>query len=411
MFPARLTEESIWLLGDEAVDTLLPERPRPVPHSTAFPDAGIYILAESQPSSPQIMVDAGPQGTQRCGHGHADALSMRLTMDGQRWLVDAGSGVYISADASERDAFRGTGAHNTMRVDGLDQAQPDGPFAWSAIPTTRLDNWIAGKTFSYFVACHDGYTRLADPVTHCRRIVKINGGPMLVCDLALGQKEHDLEVLWHFSPELEVRQTCEQTFLSSRCNGEGPALCMIVPAGTPWQTAISRVSISPAYGQFQMAPQLSLHARMRLPAETATLLTPRHGSVASDGNMVGTREATVQIYEWAENDTHHTFCFALDKRPWNFGPWFADAEFLYFRTSAHKLVHLIVVGGTYVAWKGQELLKAPGPSVFFEWHKQSELLHSEPEVFTTSPLFQKLTGGAPLLAEAVNISSTYAEKP
>ncbi len=94
---ARGTEESIWLFGQSAVDASLTEKPSPAPSSAVFPDGGVYVLASSELAAHQIVVDAGPQGIGRSGHGHADALSLRLTMNSQRWLVDAGTGVYISA--------------------------------------------------------------------------------------------------------------------------------------------------------------------------------------------------------------------------------------------------------------------------------------------------------------------------
>ena len=185
-------------------------RARPPKHarrsrSIAFPDGGLYVLADSQPYAQAMVVDAGPQGVGRSGHGHADALSLRLTMDGQRWLVDSGSGVYISKDPADRNTFRGTGAHNTMRVDGVDQAVADEPFSWTHIPTTQAENWIVGKSFTYFVGSHDGYARLADPVVHRRHVLKIAGGLWLVRDMALGRTEHELEIRWHFAPDLEVR--------------------------------------------------------------------------------------------------------------------------------------------------------------------------------------------------------------
>src|SRR5882762_581685 len=235
---ARLTEESIWLFGQRAVEGLSHQNADQQPSSTAFPDGGLYILADSQPFTQQIVVDAGPQGIGHSGHGHADALSLRLTQHGQRCLVDSGTGVYISADSADRNVLRGTGAHNTMRVDGTDQAQPDGPFSWTGIPTTRVENWSAGKTFSYFAGRHDGYTRLADPVTHCRYIAKINGGPALVRDVALGQKEHELEVLWHFAPNVQLRRqsaTMLSISNSSSAEGERPILNLIVPDETTWQ--------------------------------------------------------------------------------------------------------------------------------------------------------------------------------
>src|SRR5204863_7381453 len=114
-----------------------------------------------------LIVDAGPQGTGHAGHGHADALNVSLSVDGRPWLVDSGSCCYISND-DQRNAFRGTAAHNTLRVDGQDQAIPDQPFSWKAIPTVRVEKWVKGETFSLFVGSHDGYERLAAPVIHRR---------------------------------------------------------------------------------------------------------------------------------------------------------------------------------------------------------------------------------------------------
>ncbi len=60
-------------------------------------------------------------------------------------------------------------------------------------------------TFTYFVGSHDGYTRLADPVVHRRHVLKIAGGLYLVRDIALGQSEHELEIRWHFAPDIDVQ--------------------------------------------------------------------------------------------------------------------------------------------------------------------------------------------------------------
>ncbi len=145
---ARLTEESIWLFGDRAVEELAApqhKQARPDLHSVAFPDGGLYVLADSEPYSQTMIVDGGPQGVGRSGHGHADALSLRLTMDGRRWLIDSGSGVYVSKDPADRNRFRGTRAHNTMCVDGVDQAAVDEAFSWTQIPTVNAENWIMGN--------------------------------------------------------------------------------------------------------------------------------------------------------------------------------------------------------------------------------------------------------------------------
>src|SRR5260370_5151645 len=159
---ARLTGEAIWLFGNRAVEKLAGAKTSSAARSIAFPDGGLYVLADSEPFAQAMVIDAGPQGTVRSGHGHADALRLRLTMDGRRWLVDSGSGVYISKDPADRNTLRGTGAHNTMRVDGVDQAIPDEPFSWTHIPSTQAENWIVGKSFTYFCCSHNADPRLAE---------------------------------------------------------------------------------------------------------------------------------------------------------------------------------------------------------------------------------------------------------
>lgn len=409
---AHLTEESLWLFGSQAAAASQSKPPTPQP--AAFPDGGLYVLTDSEACPQQLVVDAGPQGVGRCGHGHADALSIRLAVDGQRWIVDSGTGVYISGDPADRNALRGTAAHNTMRVDGADQALAADPFSWTAIPNTRVENWQAGSTFSYFAGSHDGYTRLSDPVIHSRHIVKIGGGPFLIRDVAQGQREHDMEIFWHFAPELEIEQNGSVISIPSERTADAShrAFHLIVPDQTPWRLEVTRGLLSPAYGRYQPAPLVRAHARVALPAELATVLSMNFGTQRGESpRLASMRHSAVQVYELAEADVNHGFCFALDKRPWNFGPWFSDAEFLYCRIQQERLVHLIVVGGTYVSWQKQPLLKATSPCAFFEWREQGGVLNSQPEPFTLFPLFQELTRGGSITRELSNAaSSTGGEK-
>ena len=408
---ASLTEESVWLFGESSLQ--LAEAAAPAtPASAAFPDGGLYILSDAAPDARQIAVDAGPHGVGRSGHGHADALSLRMAVNGRRWLVDSGSGVYIAADPADRNAFRQTGAHNTMRVDGADQADAADPFSWATIPETRLDSWASGRTFTFFSGKHNGYGRLSDPVAHGRSVVLIHGGPALVRDVATGRFERDLEILWHFAAGLEVRQDGNERVTAKEPGEERgrAAMHLILPENHAWQVEVTRSLLSPAYGKLEKAPLVRVHGRMRLPAETAAVIATGAGEL--DGvSLIATGQTSVQGYEYRIGAAVHGFYFALDKRPWSFGPWFSDAEFLYCRLDAERLVHLVLVGGTYVAWQGRELLRASGPSRFFEWRGRDELLHAEPVPFSLTALFYELTGRTRRPAETSNPSSTYAERP
>ena len=126
-------------------------------------------------------------------------------------------------------------------------------------------------------------------------------------------------------------------------------------------------------------------------------------------------QAAVQVYELDYHEVSHGFFFALDSarnnEAWNFGPWSSDARVLYCRIEKEKLAHLIVIGGTYVAWQGQPLLKTAGPSAFFEWRKEDALMTATPGEFSTTVLFEQLTGDSTFPSTGMDRnSSTYAEK-
>ncbi len=78
----------------------------------------------------RLVVDAGPLGYRSiAAHGHADALSFTLSVGGLEFLVDPGTYAYHTQGAW-RQYFRGTAAHNTVRVDGQDQSESGGNFMW-----------------------------------------------------------------------------------------------------------------------------------------------------------------------------------------------------------------------------------------------------------------------------------------
>jgi len=64
-----------------------------------------------------------------------------LRKDAEQILIDPGTYTYV-ADPVWRDRFRGTAAHNTIRIDERDQARPSGPFAWKAPPEVKVTRWV-----------------------------------------------------------------------------------------------------------------------------------------------------------------------------------------------------------------------------------------------------------------------------
>jgi len=176
----------------------------------AFPDGGYFLFGNhfGEPSEIKGLLDCGPLGYLGiAAHGHADALSMTLSIAGEECLIDSGTYSYWQ-EQKWRDYFRGTSSHNTVRIDGLDQSVSGGRFIWLRKAHARLERMPTSPHEFDFRGSHGGYTRLPDPVRHARS-VRFDGAnnTLVVRDEVSARKAHKVEQFWHFAPELDVRLT------------------------------------------------------------------------------------------------------------------------------------------------------------------------------------------------------------
>jgi len=138
------------------------------------------------------LVDAGPFGPWGAGHSHSDTLSLLARCGNREILIDPGTYTYVS-DPAERDRFRGSAAHNTIRVDGLDQAIPAHPFHWSDRPAVSIREWTTSQEEDSLDA--DCVSR---GITHRRRVRFVKPDLLLVVDEISGPPgEHIIEQFWH----------------------------------------------------------------------------------------------------------------------------------------------------------------------------------------------------------------------
>lgn len=204
-----LDDKARWLLGadaDQAFARLEPETTR-LPLRQAFADGGYYILGCAFDTSREVraVVDAGPLGyTAIAAHGHADALSFTLSVHGRELLIDPGTYAYHTQQAW-RQYFRGTAAHNTLRVDGLDQSQQGGNFLWLRKAHAGCSLWLSTAEADRFEGWQDGYTRLADPVKHRRLLSFDKRSRQLVVEDSLQMHgSHDVELFFHCAEACSV---------------------------------------------------------------------------------------------------------------------------------------------------------------------------------------------------------------
>ena len=124
--------DSVW---HENLEWIVPvslrtEKEKYIPGLICSRKEGGYTLLRSKDRRVLIGIDHADLGYGSiAAHGHADALSFQLFIDGQSVFVDSGTYNYhVTPD--DRNYFRGTTAHNTVMIDGQEQSEMLGPFIW-----------------------------------------------------------------------------------------------------------------------------------------------------------------------------------------------------------------------------------------------------------------------------------------
>jgi hypothetical protein len=200
------TRALIGARADEQYRSLDTKKTR-LPLRRTFPHGGYYVLGceLDTPAEIRLVADAGALGYRSiAAHGHADALSFTLSAGGLEFLIDPGTYAYHTQGAW-RQYFRGTSAHNTVRIDGLDQSVQGGNFLWLAKANAGCSLWLSSAEKDCFEGWHDGYTRLGDPVRHRRRIELDKTTRRIVVEDTLQMAEdHEVELFFHCHELSEV---------------------------------------------------------------------------------------------------------------------------------------------------------------------------------------------------------------
>lgn len=265
-----LDDRTRWLFGANADREFhdLPVSTRPLPVRRAFVDGGYWILGCDFESDNEIrmVVDAGALGYQSiAAHGHADALSFTLSVGGLEFFIDPGTYVYHT-DGAWRRHFRGTGSHNTVRVDGLDQSEQGGNFMWLRKARADCELYSSLHDGDIFQGTHDGYRRLPDPVRHVRRIsIDKVTRRITITDHLQMKGEHDVEIMFHCS------ELCTVTPSDAgyRISNDGRMLVLKPPVHEAGEASVYIGSDAPRFGWVsrrfdarQPAPSIVWRARL-----------------------------------------------------------------------------------------------------------------------------------------------------
>lgn len=301
---AEAAVETLWLLGRDGLaqfDDIKAELPRKL--SQKFAESGYFVQRDGWlPESAYLLIDCGPHGSLACGHAHADALALEFAAEGVQWLTDSGTLTY-TGKAEWRNYFRSTAAHNTAEVDEQSQSVGSGPFSWSHIADSQLNEQIDTENFGYFSGWHNGYQRLPDPVKHTREVLFLKSTAdaslpsyLVVRDKFDALETHRYSINYHFSPGCKaiVQNTSNRVnhpqsnrFLVQKDEPQqqeaghievlGPNNAGLILSSfgtTAPQAELKQVWISRCYGQRQGAPRASFSATGKGRQSFATLILP-----------------------------------------------------------------------------------------------------------------------------------------
>ncbi len=194
----------------------------PPPNSVSkyYPQDGhFFIKGSSNKKEVYIHIDAAPLGyLSIAAHGHADALSFILHLDGVPYLSDMGTYTYHS-EPQWRAYFKGTLAHNTIRVDYQDQADNGGPCLWLNHYQTTVEDCRDTETETVISASHNGYQNLG--VIHHRTYkFEKNLNRLEIIDKIISTDDslHVYEIPFHLNPRIKAIPQTKNTYALS-CMG------------------------------------------------------------------------------------------------------------------------------------------------------------------------------------------------
>lgn len=183
--------------------------------SACFREDGHVILRKTDFTNRKEIYchfDAAPLGyLSIAAHGHADALSIVLHIDGYPFLTDPGTFAYHT-HSEYRQYFTSTTAHNTITIDHTDQAILAGPTLWLQHYKARIEECRLTDAEDFVTGTHDGYRQ--KQISHNRAIhFDKTNDRITLSDTIKGENAgYHIGMPFHLHPDISVRQTAANCY-------------------------------------------------------------------------------------------------------------------------------------------------------------------------------------------------------
>lgn len=233
----RCCENLNWLFSEEELERAEHKPPFQTQQCACFREGGNTIL-RSRDGRVLIGIDHAALGFGSiAAHGHADALSFQLFLDGQPVFADPGTCIY-HCDLESRNAFRRTENHNTACIDGKDQSEILGAFLWGKRAECELLEFAEEENGVILKARHNGYR----PVIHTREFRFDKERVFEIRDTFTGGGKKEINFI--FAPDMEMGISDNVVYI----HGKGMAMEMKFFGNTEFTVRKTEKMYSPKYG-------------------------------------------------------------------------------------------------------------------------------------------------------------------
>lgn len=239
------------LLGEEGKKSFASLTVTPIVlNSKFYEEEGHFISRKTNIDKHQEILfhfNAAPLGfLSIAAHGHADALSILLHINGYPFIVDAGTYTYHT-EPKWRKYFVSTAAHNTINIDDKNQAAHKGPTMWLKHYETKSYYISQHGEFEKIFATHDGYLNLGCKHERGMVIDKFNGKFLMKDHITVNKKSHQINFLLHLHPAVQIQQEDTHVFLLRRPETSVPVR---ITLDSQLKTAIVRGALNPIQGWY-----------------------------------------------------------------------------------------------------------------------------------------------------------------
>lgn len=357
----------------------------PTQRSRLFADSGYCILRSDWAERPYadgryLFFDCGQLGFG--SHGHYDLLSFEMAAFGRSLIVDPGRFTYHKHEGDGinwRHAFKGTAAHNTVMIDGMDQMayqchEPVGPQPRSAVLAFESNQ---GFDFVHGRALSPQYA-----VAHQRSIFFAEFEYWIVSDLLAGAGVHQYDQFFHLAPDAQDRT--ELLKVTQGLGIHAPNLLVAQPERAEIAVNIESGWVSAEYGVKQAAPVLRFSQKTADSAWFQTVIHPYKDhvpalqvttiAVSSQGRPLSVAQALALKIAIQSGDRFYRDYFFVTHQSGSTEYRFADivcrAQVLFIRRDAEGgILGVRAYAAEWLEIAGRKLLDSIGKPVCLNYAK------------------------------------------